>query len=85
MRREGLFDRLVERLPLRLNEAGLIDPGLFCIDGTNVRASRAAAGAGEKTGPPANPLTTPGAEAKAASARRSTWSPTATACPWRSW
>jgi hypothetical protein len=50
MRREGLFDRLVERLPLRLNEAGLIDPGLFCIDGTNVRASRAAAaGAGEKT------------------------------------
>ena len=48
MRRTGLLDRVVERLQLRLNERGLIDPELFCIDGTNVRASRAAAGAAKK-------------------------------------
>jgi transposase len=45
LRTSGLLDRMVERLQLRLNEAGLIDPDLFCIDGTNVRAARAAAGA----------------------------------------
>lgn len=50
MRKAGLLDKIVERLQLRLNEAGLIDPDLFCIDGTSVRASRAAAGAaGEKS------------------------------------
>jgi transposase len=48
MRRRGLLDQLIERLQLRLNEAGLIDPDLFCIDGTNVRATRAAAGAAKK-------------------------------------
>jgi transposase len=48
MRKAGLLDRIIERLQLRLNEEGLIDPDLFCIDGTNVRASRAAAGAAKK-------------------------------------
>ena len=48
MRRSGLLDRLIERLQLRLNEAGLIDPDLFCIDGSSVRAARAAAGAAKK-------------------------------------
>ena len=48
LRRSGLLDRIIERLQLRLNEAGLIDPDLFCIDGSNVRASRAAAGAAKK-------------------------------------
>ena len=48
MRKTGLLDRLIERLQLRLNDEGLIDPELFCIDGTNVRASRAAAGAAKK-------------------------------------
>ncbi len=48
LRQSGLLDRIIERLQLRLNEAGLIDPDLFCIDGTNVRASRAAAGAAKK-------------------------------------
>src|SRR5947209_13488750 len=48
LRRSGLLDRIIERLQLRLNEAGLIDPDLFCIDGTNVRAARAAAGAAKK-------------------------------------
>ena len=48
LRKSGLLDRIIERLQLRLNEAGLVDPELFCIDGTNVRAARAAAGAGKK-------------------------------------
>ena len=49
LRRSGLLDRIVEKLQVRLNEAGLIDPELFCIDGTSVRATRAAAGAAKKT------------------------------------
>ena len=48
MRKSGLLDRILERLQLRLNEAGLIDPDLWCIDGSNVRAARAAAGAAKK-------------------------------------
>lgn len=46
LRASGLLARMLERLQLRLNEAGLIDPDLFCVDGTTVRASRAAGGAG---------------------------------------
>ena len=30
MRTSGLLDRILRRLQLRLNEAGLIDPELFC-------------------------------------------------------
>lgn len=51
LRKSGVLDRIIEKLQLRLNEAGLIDPDLFCIDGTNVRATRAAAGAAEKKSP----------------------------------
>jgi transposase len=52
LRKSGLLDRIIERLQLRLNEAGLIDPDLFGIDGSNVRASRAAAGAANKQSTP---------------------------------
>src|SRR3954447_25684376 len=48
MRQSGLLDRILARLQFRLNEAGLIDPDLFCIDGTNVRPARAPAGAAQK-------------------------------------
>jgi transposase len=48
LRKSGLLDRIIERLQLRLNDQGLIDPDLFCIDGSNVRAARAAAGAAKK-------------------------------------
>jgi len=51
LRRSGQLDRIIERLQLRLNEAGLIDPDLFCIDGTNIRAARAAGGAAKKKSP----------------------------------
>lgn len=52
LRRSGKLAELLSALQLRLNAAGLIDHTLYCVDGTNVRASRAAAGArGEKPAP----------------------------------
>src|SRR6476469_7839351 len=72
MRQRGLLDHLLARLQLRLTEAGLIDPAVFCIDGTNARAARAAAGAGKKkTGRRASRRTTPWAGPAADSARKS--------------
>jgi transposase len=49
LRKSGLLDRILERLQARLNAEGLIDPELFCVDGTVVRAGRAAAGASKKS------------------------------------
>ena len=71
-RREGLFDRLLDRLRLKLNAEGLIDLGLWCIDSTSVRASRSAAGASKK-GLRRSRTITPSASRAAASAPRSTW------------
>ena len=50
-RADGTFDRILERLHMKLDERGLIDHDLWCVDATNIRASRAAAGAGGKKGP----------------------------------
>jgi transposase len=44
-RRDGTFDRILQRLHLRLDEAGRIDHDLWCVDATSIRASRASAGA----------------------------------------
>jgi transposase len=49
LRRSGPLDRILERLQARLNARGLIDPELFCVDGTGIRASRSAAGASKKS------------------------------------
>lgn len=85
MRKSGLLDRIIGKLQLRLNEAGLIDPDLFCVDGTNVRAARAAAGAAKKKIPRrVSRPTTPWAAAAGGSGPRSTWSPMATGCRWPS-
>ena len=46
---DGTFDRIISRLQARLDAEGKIDWDLFCIDGSVVRASRAAAGARKKT------------------------------------
>src|SRR6186713_1799007 len=48
LRKSGLLERIIERLQLRLNGAGMIDTELFCIDGTNLPAPRPAAGAAKK-------------------------------------
>lgn len=45
MRKGGRLDRMLGRLRARLDADGPIDPELWCLDGTVVRASRAAAGA----------------------------------------
>lgn len=50
LRKSGRLAAILSALQLRLNAAGLLDPSLYLVDGTSVRASRAAAGAaGGKT------------------------------------
>ena len=46
--REGFWERILDRLQARRHADGEIDWDLFCIDGSVVRAHKAAAGAGEK-------------------------------------
>lgn len=55
----GLFDRILERLQVELDERGLIDYATWMIDSTSIRASRAAAGAPTKKGIPASRRITP--------------------------
>jgi transposase len=64
-RRDGTLDRMLDRLRLRLDAAGQIDLGTWCVDGTAVRASRSAAGGGR--GRQASPRTTASAARAAAS------------------
>jgi transposase len=49
-RRDGTWSRIATALLDELDDKGLIDHDLHCIDGTVIRASRAAAGAGKKGG-----------------------------------
>ena len=79
-RREGIFAEIVDALQIGLDDRGLIDWDLWCIDGANVRAARAAAGADKKvsTGTPTNRRTTLWAAAEAGLDRSSTWLLTAT-------
>ena len=79
-RRTKVFERILEALQLRLDAKGHIDRDLWCVDGTTLRASRAAAGAG-KNGAPKNPETTHWVARAADSAASSTWSLTVTDSP----
>lgn len=79
--KQGLFDRILERLQGRLDQKGKIDWDLWCVDGSSVRASRAAAGGGKK-GDRKSPQTTLWAAREADSAVKCTWLLTAEACPW---
>ncbi len=85
-RKEGVFDRILEALQIRLDAEGRIDWDLWCIDGSSIRASRAAAGALKKVSntTPMSPQTTHWAAREADSAASSTWSLTVQACPWPS-
>ena len=78
-RKDGAFARIIEALHIKLDEQGLIDQELWCVDGSNVRASRAAAGASKKvtSGTLKNRKTTPLAAVKAGLGLSSTWSLTA--------
>lgn len=70
--REGLFDKLLHRLHVSLDDYGRIDWSVFDVDGSSVRAHRAAAGASKdpskkgKTSQPTTPWDDP-AEALARS------------------
>lgn len=59
--REGLIDRILDRLHVSLDEYGRIDWSVFDVDGSSVRAHRAAAGASKasKKRDPTSPATTP--------------------------
>lgn len=56
--REGLFERLLNRLHVSLDDQGRIDWSVFDVDGSSVRAHRSAAGASKKSGR-TSPTTTP--------------------------
>jgi transposase len=53
----GTLDEILHRLRSAKIDAGEVDAELWCLDGTNVRAARCAAGGGKK-GTPRNRLTT---------------------------
>src|SRR3954447_2476848 len=53
--KDGTWGRLIEALHVRLDGQGKIDWDLFCIDGSSIRASRAAAGASPTDGTSAEP------------------------------
>jgi len=74
-RKSGVIAAVLEALQIKLDKAGLIDWELWCVDGANVRATRAAAGADKKVsrGTPTNRPTTLWAAAEAGLDRNSTW------------
>src|SRR3954463_15029081 len=81
-RKDGTYERIIERLQVQLDEDGKIDWDLWCVDGTSIRASGAAAGAGDKKGAPKkNQKTTHWVAQEADSPARSTWLLTVRACP----
>ena len=85
-RSAGVFARIIDALQIKLDEQGLIDWELWCVDGAHVRASRAAAGADKKVSSVTrtNRRTTHWAAAEAGLDLSSTWSLTVRAIPWPS-
>jgi len=74
-RRAGVIDKIVQALQVKLDNQGLIDWDLWCVDGASVRASRAAAGADKKVSSdiPTNRRTTHWAAAEVGLDRNSMW------------
>ena len=71
-RKDGTFDKMLQRLQCRLDDEGRIDWDLWCVDASHVRASRSAAGAGTKTSSTSRP-TTHWVAREAAGAASSIW------------
>ena len=81
-RKDGTFDRVLKALRIRLDKQGYIDWDLWCVDGSSVRASRAAAGASKKAkNQAASPGITRWVAREAGGDQSSTWSLTATEFP----
>lgn len=85
-RKSGVFVSILEALQVKLDNNGYIDWDLWCVDGSSVRAARAAAGADKKVSNATamNPPTTRWAAAEAGLDRSSTWSLTVRALRWPS-
>lgn len=83
-RKSGVFEKMLRALQIKLDRKGHIDWDLWCIDGTNIRAARAAAGADKKvsSGTSRNRPTTHWAAAEAGLEQNSMWLLTATELPW---
>ncbi len=81
-RSDGVYDKILQALHIRLDRDGNIDWDLWCIDGSNVRAARAAAGAAKKVSnaTKTSQKTTVWVARAADSQASSTWSLTARAC-----
>jgi len=80
--RDGTIDRVLKALRIRLDQNGHIDWDLWCVDGSSVRASRAAAGASKKAkNSRAQAGTTRWVAREAGGGPSSTWSLTVTAPP----
>lgn len=79
----GLFDRIIDALQIRLDGEGKIDWDLWCVDGSSVRATRAAGGASKKVAAvtPTSRKTTLWAVREADSAASCTWLLTAREFP----
>lgn len=67
----GILTKIVQQLQAAHFDAGEIDPELWCIDGTVIRAARCSAGGGKKGIPRSRPITL-SAAAGAAFRRKST-------------
>ena len=80
-RKSGVFAAILQALQIKLDKEGLIDWELWCVDGSNVRAARCAAGAEKKvsSSTPTSRPTTRWAAAEAGLEPSSTWSLTAAA------
>lgn len=85
-RRDDVLARIVEELQVDLDKKGLIDWDLWNVDGSNVRASKSAAGAEKKVSTASRPSrpTTHSAAVKVDLAPNSTWLLTARELPWPS-
>ncbi len=85
-RKAGVFDRILESLQVRLDAEGHIDWDLWCVDGSSVRAARAASGADKKasTDTRMSRPTPRWVAAAADSGASSTWLLTAERCRWPS-
>ena len=85
-RDSGTFGRILSALQIRLDREGRIDWDLWCIDGSSVRAARAAAGAAKTVSRSTrkSPKITRWAARAVDGAASSTWLLTAEASPWRS-